>query len=568
MRGASKLAACVTEAMTAVARGAWIMFKQAIIVTVLLATLVLPFALRPARETHAKADDTLVIITPHNEAIRQEFERAFARWYRQRTGRTVGIDWRLIGGTTEIARYLEGEYTAAFQNHWEKTLGRAWSNEVLNGFANGSLAKDATAEAKEARAAFLASEVSCGIDLFYGGGSYDFIRQARAGRLVDSGILKLHPEWFTEEVIPQAFAGEEYWDKNGLWVGTVLSSFGIITNRDSLKRLGVETPPSTWADLADARYANEVALADPTKSGSIAKAFENVVQQQMQRRVEHRMATARYASEEARQAAEDRAVADGWIEGLKLLQKIGANARYFTDSAQKVPIDVAAGDCAVGMGIDFYGRQQQEAVRRRGADDRLAYVSPEGGAVASVDPVGLLRGAPNRGVAVAFIEFSLTMEGQRLWNLKPGMEGGPEYFALRRLPVRKDFYEIAGIDTLRSDPEEKPYAPQERLIYRPERTGWLFRELAFVIRVMCLDTQPELKKAWRALIDAGMPEEALAEFQRLDGVDYAAAGGRIREALRSKNKVDEIRLAKELGNQFRAQYLRTVKLAEAAGQGR
>ncbi len=541
------------------------MIKQAVIIFTLLATLVLPFALRPKQEAASKADETLVIISPHNEAIRHEFGIAFAKWYRERTGKTVALDWRLIGGTTEIARYLEGEYTAAFQNHWERGLKRKWSNDVFNGFANGALPADASTEAKEARAAFLASEVSCGIDLFYGGGSYDFIRQAQAGRLVDSGILQMHPEWFSQDVIPQAFAGEVYWDKNGLWVGTVLSSFGIVANKDSLARLGVTQPPRAWADLADPRFIGEVALADPTKSGSIAKAFENVVQQQMQRVVFERMATARYASEEAMKAAEARAVSEGWTEGIKLLQKIGANARYFTDSAQKVPIDVAAGDCAVGMGIDFYGRQQQEAVRRRGANDRLTYVSPEGGAVASVDPVGMLRGAPNKAAAVAFIEFSLTMEGQKLWNLKPGAAGGPEYFALRRLPVRKDFYTLPGIAELRSDPEELPYAEQaDRLIYRPEWTGRLFRELAFVVRVMCLDTQPELKRAWRALIDAGMPAEALAAFEDVSAVAYEEAGGRIRTALRSKNKVDEIKLANELGNRFRAQYLRVVELAEKA----
>ena len=285
----------------------------------------------------------------------------------------------------------------------------------------------------------------------------------------------------------------------------------------------------------------------------------------MQRVVFERMSVARYASKEAMKAAEARAVSEGWTEGIKLLQKIGANARYFTDSAQKVPIDVAAGDCAVGMGIDFYGRQQQEAVRRRGANDRLTYVSPEGGAVASVDPVGMLRGAPNKAAAVAFIEYSLTMEGQKLWNLKPGVADGPEYFALRRLPVRKDFYTLPGIAEVRSDPEEMPYAEQaDRLIYRPEWTGRLFRELAFVVRVMCLDTQPELKRAWRALIDAGMPPEALAVFEDVSAVAYEEAGGRIRTALRSKNKVDEIKLANELGNRFRAQYLKVEELARAA----
>jgi ABC-type Fe3+ transport system substrate-binding protein len=539
------------------------MWKQAIIVFLLLASLVLPFALRPSTPKPGRAEATLVIITPHNEAIRQEFGLAFARWYQARTGRTVTLDWRLIGGTSEIARYLEGEYTAAFQNHWVNTLGRPWSNAVLHGFANGALPPDATAPAKEARAAFLASNVGCGIDLFFGGGSYDFIRQAQAGRLVSSAVFQSHPEWFTEAVIPPAFAGEPFWDREGRWVGTVLSSFGIIANRDALRRLGVTRPPQAWADLADPRFFGEVALADPTKSGSMAKAFENVIQQQMQRVVAERLAGAGKVDDTTRRSAELAAVAEGWREGLKLIQRIGANARYFTDSAQKVPIDVAAGDCAVGMAIDFFGRQQQEAVRRRGADDRLSYVSPAGGAVASVDPVGLLRGAPHRAVAEAFIEFSLSLDGQKLWNLQPGAPGGPAYFALRRLPVRRDFYAQPGIAAVRSDPDEDPYGPQNRLVYQPERTGRLFREMAFVIRVMCLDTQPELKRAWQALIAAGMPAEALAFFQDLTAVDYAAAQGRIRTALRSANKVDELLLAKELAQKFRAQYQRTVDLAEA-----
>ena len=541
------------------------MLKQAIILLTLLATLVLPFALRPSSGTAGRVGETLVIITPHNEAIRQEFGLAFARWYQARTGRTVVIDWRLIGGTSEIARYLEGGYAAAFQHHWVGTLGRPWSHEVGSGFANGALPADASLVAKEARAAFLASNVGCGIDLFFGGGSYDFIRQAQAGRLVASEVFKKKPEWFTEEVVPQTFAGEAFWDREGRWVGTVLSSFGIIANRDALRRLGVTAPPRSWSELADSRFLGEVALADPTKSGSMAKAFENVIQQQMQRSVGARLAALPDAtSAEARRAVEAEAVAAGWMAGLQLLQKIGANARYFTDSAQKVPIDVAAGDCAVGMGIDFFGRQQQEAVRRRGADDRVVYVAPEGGAVASVDPVGLLRGAPHREVAEAFIEFSLSLEGQQLWNLQPGTPGGPAFFALRRLPVRRDFYTLPGIAAVRSDPADNPYAPQERLIYHPERTGRLFREMAFVLRVMCLDTQPELQRAWRALVAAGMPAEALAVFQDLTAVDYAATQGRIRSALRSSNKMDELRLANELANRFRVQYQRTVELAEQA----
>jgi ABC-type Fe3+ transport system substrate-binding protein len=407
------------------------------------------------------------------------------------------------------------------------------------------------------------SEVGCGIDVFFGGGTYDFIKQAQAGRLVESTVMKKHPEWFRPDVIPYEFAGEQYWDRQGRWIGAVLSSYGVLANLDALKRLGVEVPRQ-WDDLKNPRLAGEVALADPTKSGSIAKAFENVIQQQMQKRLMVLMAEKPGADAGELKRIEARAVSEGWIAGMRLMQLIGANARYFTDTSQKPPIDVAQGNAAVGMCIDFYGRQQEEAVVRRDGPGRLAYSSPVGGTVSSVDPIALLRGAKNRGVAEAFIEYVLSMEGQKIWNLKPGVAGGPERFALRRLPVRRDFYASEELKAFRSDPADQPFATQDQLVYRTAWTGNLFREMSFVIRVMCLDTHGELSSAWRAIIAAGMPEDALAVLQDLSVVSYEETGGRIRTAINAKNRADEIRLAKELGEAFRAQYRRAEEIATRA----
>ncbi len=535
--------------------------KRAIIVLALVAIVALPFVLRSKRAAATEhADDTVVIITPHNEAIRYEYARGFEDWYHTRTGRTVAVDWRVIGGTSEIAQFLEGEYVASFQNYWTGRLGKPWSAAIQAGFQSGRIAAEAAPAVQEARAAFLESSVGCGIDVFFGGGTYDLEMQASAGRLVDSGMLRLHPDWFTDRVIPQTYAGETYWDKGGLWLGTVLSSYGIIFDRDSLKRLGFQGEPQRWADLADPRLVGEVALADPTKSGSVAKAFENIIQQQMQRRLR-----ALHAAEPAAEvkSLEDRAVREGWLAGMKLLQLVGANARYFTDTSQKPPIDVASGDCAVGLCIDFYGRQQQEAVRRRGDSERVGYVSPPGGSVASVDPIALLRGAPHRAVAVAFIEYSLSMEGQKLWDFKPGAPGGPRRFALRRLPVRFDFYGHKEWREYLSDPDDVPFAQADQLVYRPEWTDALFRELAFVVRVMCQDTHVELARAWRAIIAAPEParSRALAELQDLSAVDYDRTRGAIHQALSSKNKVDEVRMASELGARFRRHYARAEEIA-------
>lgn len=537
--------------------------KRILILVALALTLAVPFVLRPKQTVSTAADDTLVIITPHNEAIRHEFAVGFRDWYQRRTGRTVFIDWRVIGGTSEIARFLEGEYVASFQNLWTGKMGRRWSTEVQAGFQSHRLGPDTPAIVREARQAFLNSDAGCGIDVFFGGGTYDFVKQTQAGRFVDSGVMKRHPEWFTDDVIPREFAGEEYWDKDGLWLGTVLSSYGMIYNRDSLKRLGFTAPPAQWSDAADPRFLGEVALADPTKSGSIAKAFENIIQQQMQRRLRELERTEPGADPKAREA---QAVHEGWSEGMKLLQRIGANSRYFTDTSQKPPIDVAMGNCAIGLCIDFYGRQQAEAVERRGHSDRIGFMAPVGGTVSSVDPIALLRGAKHRAVAEAFIDYVMSMDGQKLWNFKPGEPGGPERFALRRLPVRKDFYQHEEWLKWRSDPDASPFDTTDQLIYRSEWTGTLFREMAFIVRVMCQDTHGELAGAWRAIIAAPEPQKsaALAVLQDMSPVTYDQAKGAIKQALSAKNKVEEVREANELGDAFRKNYAR----AKAIAQGR
>jgi len=100
-----------------------------------------------------------------------------------------------------------------------------------------------------------------------------------------------------------------------------------------------------------------------------------------------------------------------------------------------------------------------------------------------------------------------------------------------------------------------------------KRTGPLFATIAFVIRVMCIDTHQELTAAWQALIEAkqrtgSFPPEALAAFEDIRAVDYAAASGRIREALASgSNKITQVQLAKEIADTFRANYRRAEQRA-------
>jgi iron(III) transport system substrate-binding protein len=311
----------------------------------------------------------------------------------------------------------------------------------------------------------------------------------------------------------------------------------------------VKELPSSWEDLTSPVFFRQVALADPTKSGSAAKAFEMVIQQQMQEIVS------------GAGIEDDRALSLGWTRGLQIIQAASANARYFTDAAPKIPLDVSLGDAAIGMCIDFYGRYQSEAVRIGDEPSRLQYFTPVGGSSVGVDPIGLLRGAPNRGAAEEFIAFVLSLEGQKLWNFKVGAPGGPVKYALRRLPIRKELYSTE-YEEFRSDPEVQPYEEAKQFTYHAEWTGPVFRVMSFIIRVSCLDLHKEQMEAWRALIEAKFPREAWRAFSNMDAVNYETARTTLKDALGSKNRIDEVRLAKELSDKFRAQYREAIRLAK------
>ena len=534
------------------------MGKNLALLVAVLAVIIGPILMRPrGDEAMLRGQDTLVVITPHNEAIRSEFGEAFREWYRAKTGRTVIVEWLTPGGTSESTLYLNGAYTAAFENYWKHTLRKKWENDVELGFMDPktqpakSPADDTPRQA--ARRAFLDSNVGGRFDVFFGGGSYDVKKMADLGVLVDCGYVAAHPEIFgPEKPIPPMLGGEPFYDVKGRWIGTTLGAFGIAYNRDQLGRLGIPEPRQ-WSDLADPRYFRALAIANPTQSGAANKALEMLVQQQMN------LVAAEPGTDEARITAE------GWTRAMRLLQRIGANARYFSDSSSKIALDIEAGEAAAGMTIDFYGRFQSEAVRRADGTSRIGYADAQGGTSYGTDPVALLRGAPHPELGKKFIEFVMT-DGQRIWGWKAGMPGGPRQHSLRRLPMLPELYGPE-FRALRSDPDVLPFEAAKHFTYEGRRTAPYFNAIAFVVRVMCIDTHRELTAAWRALCDVQrrtgkFPPEALAAFEDVRAVDYAALSTRIAKAVGTgSDKITQVRLAKELADTFRANYRRAEALA-------
>lgn len=394
-----------------------------IVILVLFALILgVPFIFRPA-EAEPPADALrLVIITPHNEQIRGEIGRAFNEWHVNEFGKPVVIDWRAMGGTSDIHRILSSGYAA------------------LDDMDTG-----------------------VGYDIVFGGGDYFFGKELKHAVNGESILAPIDfDSAFIQDVYPEGeLAGKLLYDTDDRqWWGVVLSSFGIVYNRDVYDNVLETEHPKTWSDLTDDSLVGWVGMGDPSHSGSVRVTYEAIIQ--------------RY----------------GWDRGWKTLRRMCANAKYFANSSSKVPIDVSAGEAAAGVSIDFYGRFQAEAI----GDDRLGFVSPEGSTVVTADPVALLRGANDPELATQFIRFLLSREGQSIWAFRVGEDDGPVQYELRRPPIRVDMYGPATMGKMRD--AVNPFKIASEL--EPDTPSY-FSVLPTVLHAMAMDQHAHLKRAWRAI---------------------------------------------------------------------
>ncbi len=458
---------------------------------IFLLLLIIPFVLKPAPQSadYAEDEDTLTIVTPHVETIKSEFEHAFKEYYFKKYNRSVRFDYRNIGGTSDIIRYISDRFESEFRHYYE-AKGKKW-NPVVQGAFSRNQSPDAPAEARNARKMFLESDVGIDIDLFFGGGTFDQARVAQMGFAVDAEVSKRHPEYFKNDIIPPAFAGETFYDKNGLYYGVCLSSFGICINPDAVKECGVNPADiKRWDDMARPEFFGKVVVADPSKSGSVTKCFESILQEKMYKAV--------------KKHGPAKGLEIGFAEGFDLIRRIVANSRSVTDSAGKVTREVGAGDGAIGMAIDFYTLAEQQFTSAMSPEGRekIIYITPDGGSFVSADPIQLLRGAKNKKIACEFIDFCLSKNGQKLWNHRVGVPNGPRKYALLRPPIRKDVHAEADRKDL-SPGSYNPYISSKNVYYNGRWTGPYFNLIRILIRTTMLDVIEEMRAAHKAILNAG-----------------------------------------------------------------
>jgi len=183
----------------------------------------------PPRREPAASPDTILILSPHNEDILNEFKTAFEKWHLEKYHAPCTVQWEDHGGTNAIVRFIRSEFQK---------------------FPGG-----------------------IGADILWGGGAPSFSILSENGCLQPAEL----PENLLAAIPETTTAGVPLYDPQHRWFGTALSSFGIIFNR---KRLAANRlpQPATWADLGKPEYFGEIAAADPRESGSAYAMIDIILQ--------------------------------------------------------------------------------------------------------------------------------------------------------------------------------------------------------------------------------------------------------------------------------------------------
>ena len=206
-------------------------------------------------------------------------------------------------------------------------------------------------------------------DLWFGAGIDSFLK-AR-----DLGLLEVYrsPE---ADAIPAA-----YKDAEGYWTGVSLVLSGLLVNTDLLAERNL-APPRLWADLVRPEYRGQLLFADPAVSSATFATIGGLL---------HKM---------------------GEAEGWNYLEALAANAAYITKSASDPQKKVQSGQVPVAL-VPLSG----EMLGRHGKSPVQALLPGDGIPDMAVG-VAIFKEARNPEGARAFVDWALSLEGQRIIQAK------------------------------------------------------------------------------------------------------------------------------------------------------
>jgi iron(III) transport system substrate-binding protein len=448
----------------------------------------------------------LMLMSPHRDEIREEVGRAFPEWFRDRAENRFATAKRAVEvwldadtpehrGAVDLAvrqaleDWREDEFSGvriAFRG-WQDSPNQGSGHALLSALADGQshlppvelvwldIGGGTSQIAKYVAARFEASRQDgrdgIDIDLLFGGGTDIYLRFARDGYLEP---VAMPPAAMAR--IRRDLNGVPLYDPDGRWYGPMLTSFGILCNREVLRRLG-EPEPVRWADLGRPGLQGWVTAGDPRLTGSVHMVYEIILQ------------------------------SHGWERGVPMLLRLGANAHSFIRDSGTLTRAVNSGETAAGGNLDA---NALSAVGRE--PELMAFHLPAGETIVNPDAVAVLKGALRKELARAFVEFTLSDAGQLLWLLRPGQPGGPRRYPLCRLSVVEELYQKYSAEE-RSVGDANPFTLSTTIPYDSKVGTQRWDALNDLLGAVVVDAHPELTAAWRAVLTAPLSDDERARLE-------------------------------------------------------
>jgi iron(III) transport system substrate-binding protein len=234
-------------------------------------------------------------------------------------------------------------------------------------------------------------------DLWFGAGIDSFVK-AR-----DLGLLEVYrsPE---AEAVPDG-----YKDPEGYWTGVSLQLSGLLVNTDLLAERNLPRP-KLWADLVSPEYREQLLIADPAISSATFTAVAGLL---------HKM---------------------GEEEGWRYFEALAGNVAYFTKSSSDPQKKVASGQvplAVVSLTRENFSRQGKSPVQA---------VFPKDGIPWMALGVAIFKNARNPEGAKAFIDWALSLEGQKIIQAKD-----PRIMVRPNIPLPKEMDEVSPSDLIDYD---------------------------------------------------------------------------------------------------------------------
>jgi iron(III) transport system substrate-binding protein len=193
--------------------------------------------------------------------------------------------------------------------------------------------------------------------------------------------------------------------------GIYLGALGIGYNTDVLKKKNIPEP-KCWADLLDARFRDEVQIADPNSSGTAYVMLATIVQLM------------------------------GEDKGFAYLKALHRNVNQYTKSGIAPVKSTASGE--TGVGIAFL--HDMVTMRVQGAP--IQTVAPCEGTGYEIGAVSLIKGRKNAEAAKRFLDWTLSAEAQKIVGVDQNIYSIPSNKAA---PVHAQAPKIAAIKLIDYD---------------------------------------------------------------------------------------------------------------------